>query len=138
MSEQSIGRRGFVGAVAAAAAAGLVGQGAGDAFAVGGMINVATATAATFQPYVGQTFKVSGSSALLTLDSIHVVDDSNKSKRPARIRNESFSLIFTAPEGTRLPSDSCTLTNASMNAFSLFVTEVGPTTSKAYFEAPFN
>lgn len=165
MSEYApIGRREFVGVIASAAAAGLVGQGSGVAFAGGVTINVKTATAASFQSYVGQTFKVSGSSAPFTLDSVNVVNDPNKSKRPTGIRSDSFSLIFTAPKGTQLKAGSYTFSNASVNAVSLFVTEVRPTstfstnstpgiveqlatgiaanisppTPKAYFEVPFN
>ena len=160
--QASIGRREFVGAIAAAAAAGLAGQ--GPAFAAGVMINVKTATAASFQPYVGQTFKVSGSSVPFTLDSVNVVNDPNKAKRPSSIRRDSFSLIFTAPMGTHLKSGSYTFSSAKVNAISLFVTEVRPTstfstnstpgivehlatgiaanisppTPKAYFEVPFN
>ncbi len=165
-THSAMGRREFVTRVAATAAT--------SAFAVSALkqaaaseevttaLEVKTASAETFRPCIGQTFEVGGKK--LVLDKVHIVSDRHQAKRPRGIRQESFSLIFSAPLGTRLNTGIWTFSNADLGRFTVYfnevrlptnfstnsalgqaevflnrvTTNVEATTPKVYYEVPFN
>jgi uncharacterized protein DUF6916 len=127
-------------------------------------IDIAKLTPATFQPLVGKLFKIGGSTDAFVLEKVSVHTPKQKAALPPNVREEIFSLIFSAPEGTQLPAEIQTVSNAKLGSISVYIHEIVPmssfsngnllghterlagmvsqnllpTPAKAYFEVPFN
>ena len=162
-TRQSIGRREFMArGVTPAAAAVAAGHWGTSVFA--GEIDIAKVTAATFQPFIGNSFKIGGNSTPFVLEEVKVIVPKRKVNIPPNVRQEAFSLLFSAPVGTQLPAEIQTVSNAKLGSISIYIHEVVPmskfsngnllghteriagmvsqnllpTAPKVYFEAPFN
>lgn len=130
-----------------------------------GAIDLKSASADTFRAAVGESWKVSGQSKLFLLESIHVVNDPNRLKRPRGIRQDSFSLVLSGPAGLSLDAGIYSIKSPTLGRFSVYLNEVRlsgtfPSSSvlgqaelflsgvsaslqedaepKSYFEVPFN
>lgn len=126
-------------------------------------LDVKSATAATFRPSVGEYWKISGQSLLF--ESVQVVNDPNRLKRPRGIRRDSFSLLLSGPAGVSLAAGIYAVKSAKLGRFSVYLNEVrltsvfpsssavgqaerflsgvtaslqNDTAPKTYFEIPFN
>lgn len=163
-----IGRRGFLAQFAVTAAVTVLGTqsaclAASDASA--GMLDLKSASADTFRAAVGEIWKISGQSKAFLLEAIHVVNDPNRLKRPRGIRQDSFSLVLSAPADVSLDAGIYSIKSATLGRFSVYLNEVRlpgmfPSSSvlgqaelflssvsaslqddaepKSYFEVPFN
>ncbi len=126
MKSPQIGRREFVTQIAATAATAMF---AADSVAIAAAakpttLDVKTATSSTFKAVIGQRFKVAGNSAAFVLDKVEVVSDPNRAKRPNGIRNETFLLLLSAPNGSHLTEGTYTLANSTLGSFSVYLNEV--------------
>lgn len=137
---QAIGRREFVRRVAVtSAAACVVGGMASDVVAavppvITTVIALQTATAATFQKGIGQKFQVAGTD--LVLESVSIIPDRNKAKRPKKIRSESFSLLFSASPGVRIAAGIYTFSNSKLGRFTAYTNQVRPSSTFSTMSAP--
>lgn len=92
-------------------------------------LDLGQVTAATFEPAVGQSVKVSGSQAEFVLVAVNKLRDRNRAQRPAGVRQEPFSLLLSAPEGVRLSDGSYSLTITELGKFDIFMNEVRQTST---------
>jgi len=163
-----IGRRELLGVFAATAATAVLGASAVGLAASNtnaGSLDLKNATLDTFRAVVGEFWKISGQTSLFKLDSILVVNDPNRLKRPRGIRQDSFSLLLSTSRGTSLDAGTYSIKSPGLGRFSVYLNEVRltnvfPTSSalgqaelflssvsanlqedsspKTYFEVPFN
>lgn len=128
-------------------------------------IDLKSATSETFRPVVGEMWKIAGQLKPFLFESLQVLNDPNRSKRPRGIRQDSFSLLLSAPIGTSLAAGIYAVKSPALGRFSVYMNEVRltgtfPTSSvlgqaelfllgvsanlqssagpKMYFEIPFN
>ena len=163
-----IGRRDFVArVVTTAASAAVIWEAGSPSIAatqpVSKAIDLKSATAATFKGVVGQVFEGTGGMKF-TLESVQVISDKNKSKRPKGVRKDSFSLHFSTSAGVHLEPGIYPLTHKTAGKMSVYMNEVLMTTvfssagalgqaemlagrvaadleikmPKSYYEVPFN
>lgn len=128
-------------------------------------IDLKSATSETFRPAVGEYWKITGQSKPFQFESLQVFIDPNRSKRPRGIRQDSFSLLLSAPAGTSLAAGIYAVKSPKLGRFSIYMNEVrltgtfpsssvlgqaelflsgvsanlpNDTRPKTYFEVPFN
>lgn len=128
-------------------------------------LDLKSATPVTFRPVVGEYWKITGQSKPFMFESLQVFSDPNRSKRPRGIRQDSFSLLLSAPAGTSLAAGIYAVKSPSLGRFSVYMNEIrlsgtfstssvlgqaelflsgvsanlqNDTEPKSYFEIPFN
>lgn len=78
-----------------------------------------------FQPHVGTVFTTAGSTPLsLALTRV----EAHKQHQPQVA--EQFSLIFSAPEGQAIESQTYTLQHPVLGSLELFISPIGPSSSQ--------
>jgi hypothetical protein len=121
-SDKTIQRRDFLGNSSAAA---IVGAAALNG-AAGGLLASESKDGrlegANFVDLVGETFSVSGQAAPLKLIDARV--DRPRDERPAHVRQEPFSLLFAAPEGTELESSIHAISHRRFGQFEVYMHRV--------------
>lgn len=96
----------------------------------GRQLRIEEATAATFRPYMGESFLVNGSTPM-TLARV--------TERPVTRNVEQFSLIFHAPPGQPIPEGMNQFHHRAMGTFSLFIVPIGmPDRRRTVYQACFS
>ncbi len=92
------------------------------------VIDIKTVTSDIFKKFTGQNFSYGKPGQVLLLETVTVVSDPNGAgKRPKKIRQETFSLLFSAPPNIILPEGMYNFTNPNVTPFSLYISRVAIT-----------
>jgi hypothetical protein len=96
-----------------------------------------------FEKLVGQNFRVSCANRPVNLELVDVREHDHyldNTHRPIHIRQEPFSLLFSAPGGEKLPAGIHRVAHSAVGEFNLFFHEVGADENmkKIHYEVVFN
>lgn len=87
-------------------------------------LDLKRATLETFRPSVGESWKITGQPKPFLVESLQVFSDPNRSKRPRGIRQDSFSLLLSAPVGTSLAAGIYAVKSPALGRFSVYMNEI--------------
>ena len=89
------------------------------------VVDIKTVTSDFFRKFTGQSFSYGKPGQVLVLETVSVVSDpKGAGKRPKKIRQECFSLLFSAPPNIILPDGTYNFTNPNVTPFSLYIGRV--------------
>ncbi len=97
------------------------------------MIELATATCATFLPYTGKNFKLTAGNGECQL----LLKDATESKHDGPKR-QPFSLLFSAPVGVHIEQGTYTLEHENAGTLEIFLVPIGMEDGVLELQAVFN
>ena len=96
-------------------------------------MDLSTATAADFEPFIGQTFSLAGSEDHeLSLEQVDILARQPESPR------EPFALVFKGEHAEPLPQQLYELLHDDTGALQIFLVPVGQDGNRFVYEAVFN
>ena len=119
--DNTIKRRDFLGNTSAAAIAGAAALNGAATGLLAGESKDGRLECTNFEDLVGDTFTVNGQQTALKLIDAKA---GRRDSRPAHVRQEPFSLLFAAPEGTELADSIHAVGHRRFGEFNVFVQRV--------------
>ena len=87
-------------------------------------VDLKQASARLFSPLIGQSFLLVETRVKFRLDSVQMHRNSSGKRPPANVRQEPFTLILSAPDGTALDAAIHKLSHPALGNMDVFINQV--------------